>query len=251
MTALPTKPESGTPTTTTTQPPGVVEILRRFRHEKTDPEPFYVGLAARTISSFPYDLDGARILDLGCGPGWYSTAMTQAGASVVGLDLDAGDVKQAHQRAVAAMIGDGQRLPIASASVDGIFCSNLMEHVPDPALVIDEMTRIVRPGGWLWISWTPWYSPWGGHEIVPFHLLGPRLGPKVWNRLFGPPRKNVPFDGLWPTYVSEIVGQARSHPGLDIRSVHPRYYPFMKPIMAVPGLREVASWNCVIEARRR
>lgn len=233
------------------EPPNALEILRRFRNEKTDPAPFYVGLAARTISSFPYDLQGARLLDLGCGPGWYSLALTEAGADVVSLDLGADDVQEAGEKGVAAMVGDGMKLPLPDQCLDGVFCSNLLEHVPDTDAVINEIARVLRPGGWAWISWTPWYSPWGGHEIVPLHLLGPRLGPKLWDRFFGPPPKNVPFDGLWPTYVGKVSNKVRADSRFEVRSIHPRYYPFMRWIMSVPVAREFLSWNCVIDVVRR
>ncbi len=233
------------------EPPSALEILRRFRNEKTDPAPFYVGLADRTIASFPHRLDGARILDLGCGPGWYSVALERAGAMVVGLDLGGDDVADALTRDVAALVGDAQKMPYPDGSFDGVFCSNLIEHVPDPSAVLDEIARVLRPGGWAWISWTPWFSPWGGHEIVPLHLLGPRLGPRLWTRWFGEPRKNVPYDGLWPSYVGRMLALTKQHPDLHFDGAHPRYYPFLRPIMRVPGLREFASWNCVIEATRR
>lgn len=232
-------------------PPSALEILQRFRHEKTDPEPFYVGLADRTLASFPHDVARQHILDLGCGPGWYSLAMERAGATVVGLDLGAADVRAAEQSGLAVLVGDGMRLPFPDAGFDGVFCSNLLEHVPDPMRVIDEIARVLRPGGWAWISWTPWYSPWGGHEIVPLHLLGPRLGPRLWERWFGRPRKNVPFEGLWPTYVGRITNGVRNDDRFTINSIHPRYYPFLRAMMRVPVLREFASWNCVIDVTRR
>jgi SAM-dependent methyltransferase len=236
---------------TAPQPPNALEILRRFRHEKTDPAPFYVGLADRTMASFPHPLNGMRVLDLGCGPGWYSVALERAGAHTVSLDLGRDDVRQAHSKGAKALVGDAMHLPFGDNSLDGVFCSNLLEHVPEPLNVIDEIARVLRPGGWAWISWTPWYSPWGGHEIVPFHLLGPKLGPKLWERFFGRPEKNVPFEGLWPTYVGEITKAVKTDDRFVVQAILPRYYPFLAPIMSVPVLREFASWNCLIDMTRR
>ncbi len=230
--------------------PTALEILRRFRKEKTDPEPFYVGLADRTIGGFTHQLRGQTILDLGCGPGWYTVALERAGANVVGLDLGKQDVAEASQRDVVALVGDGMQLPFASGTFDGVFCSNLLEHVPDPGRVTAEISRVLKPGGWGWISWTPWFSPWGGHEIVPFHLLGPKLGPRTWERFRGKPEKNVPYDGLWPTYVGRVVREVRADQSVSVDAVYPRYYPFMRWMMSVPGLREFGSWNCVIEITR-
>lgn len=230
--------------------PSALEILRRFRREKTDPEPFYVGLADRTIAGFPHELAGQRILDLGCGPGWYSVALERAGAIVVGLDLGRADVASASERGVTALVGDGMELPFADGAFDGVFCSNLLEHVPDPESVTREIARLLKPGGWGWISWTPWFSPWGGHEIVPLHLLGPKLGPRLWERFKGKPEKNIPYEGLWPTYVGQVVSDVRRDRRVTVSDVYPRYYPFARWIMSVPGLREFASWNCVIEVTR-
>ena len=107
------------------------------------------------------------------------------------------------------------------------------------------------PGGWAWVSWTNWYSPWGGHHMSPIHLLGPRLGTKVYFRFFGPPPKNVPGEGLFPTYVGRTLDLVRHHPGLVLDDAMPRYYPEMRWILRVPGLREVATWNCVLVLHRR
>ena len=72
----------------------------------------------------------------------------------------------------ASVIGDGYWLPLADASVDMCFSSNVLEHVRDPNGLIDEMVRVTRPGGLVYLSYTNWLSPWGGHETSPFHYLG-------------------------------------------------------------------------------
>ena len=42
-----------------------------------------------------------------------------------------------------------------------------------------EIERVLKPGGWAYVSWTNWYSPWGGHDMSPYHFLGPRAGPRA------------------------------------------------------------------------
>jgi SAM-dependent methyltransferase len=122
----------------------------------------------------------------------------------------------------------------------------MLEHTPSPEQVFDEVERVLRPGGWAWVSWTNWYSPWGGHEIVPLHYLGPKRGLAAWRRLYGEPRKNVPFDALWPTYVGRTIKMVQERPGLRLVDALPRYYPSQRWILKVPGLREVLTWNCVL-----
>ena len=227
-----------------------LELLRLFFAEKHDPDPFYSKLAARSIASFPFPLLDRRVLDLGAGGGHYSNAMRESGADVVTVDLSEEDVRKAAGRGVPALVADGTGLPFPGRAFDGVFCSNMLEHTPVPMRIFDEIERVLRPGGWAWVSWTNWYSPWGGHEIVPLHLLGPRLGLKTWRMLFGEPRKNVPFEALWPTYVGRTLTNVRARPKLELIDAVPRYYPSQRWILRVPGLREVATWNCLLMFRR-
>ena len=227
-----------------------LELFKLFLAEKHDPDPFYVKLAERSISSFPFPLEGRQVLDLGAGGGHYSGAMRDAGAQIVAADLDETDLRRAAERDVSTVLCDGTRLPFPDRSFDGVFCSNMLEHTPTPERIFDEIERVLRPGGWAWVSWTNWYSPWGGHEIVPLHFLGPRLGLSTWRRLFGEPRKNVPFEALWPTYVGKTLAEVRTRQKLRLIDAVPRYYPSQRWILKVPGLREVFTWNCLMTFER-
>jgi SAM-dependent methyltransferase len=150
-----------------------------------------------------------------------------------------------------AVLADAGALPLADASVDGVFCSNLLEHTPDAAPVLREIERVLRPGGWGYVSWTNWYSPWGGHDMTPYHYLGPRLGPRLYERRHGPPRKNAYGDGLWAAHIGTTLRLVRDLPGLAIERVEPRYWPRLAFLCRIPLLRELVTWNCVIRVRRR
>jgi SAM-dependent methyltransferase len=226
------------------------ELFRRFRAEKTDPAPFYAALAERTLESFPFPVAGARVIDLGCGPGHYTRALRAGGATVLPVDLDPEEFALPGGPPGGQVIADAGRLPVPTASVDGVFCSNMLEHTPDTDAVLAECERVLRPGGWAWISWTNWYSPWGGHEITPLHYLGPRWGLAAYRRLKGEPRKNVPGVGLFPVHIGPTLARVRNHHGLRLLDAVPRYWPSQRWIMRVPGLREVASWNCVLVLQR-
>lgn len=234
----------------TTTTPSRGELLKLVLTERSDPAPFYEKLAALTISELEMNLEGQRVLDLGCGTGHNTQALRGAGANVIALDVEPELAAAAHAMGAPALSGDATRLPFITASFDGVFCSNVLEHVPSVPAMIDEVSRIVRPGGWAWISWTNWWSPWGGHNIMPLHLLGPKVGPKVYNKLFGPPPKNVPGVGLFPTYIGETLGMVQDHPHLRLVDAKPRYYPGQRWILKVPGFREFATWNCVMTLER-
>ncbi len=197
------------------------------------------------------DLEGARVLDLGAGPGYLARALEDQGAVVAALEPDAASLLRDVPPA-GALRGDGLALPFPDARFDAVFCSNVLEHTPDAQGVITEIERVLRPGGWGWVSWTNWYSPYGGHGIAPLHYLGPRVGLKVRTRLFGPPlaESSIPFESLWPTHIGPILRFVRDRPGLELVDAVPRYYPSQRWIVRVPGLRELLTWNCLLLLRR-
>jgi SAM-dependent methyltransferase len=231
----------------------VSELVRRWRSEKEDPEPFYSMLAADTVADLERrygSMVGMRIADLGCGPGYYTRAFRAHGATVIPIDGSLDELSLGESPPPGAAIADAGRLPLADRSVDAVFCSNLLEHTPDASAVISDMERVLRPGGWGYLSWTNWYSPWGGHDMTPYQYLGPDLGPRLYERRHGPPRKNRYGEGLFAVHVGRTLRILRRCPGLHIDRVEPRYWPWASFIMQVPGVREVFAWNCLVRFRR-
>jgi SAM-dependent methyltransferase len=193
--------------------PTRLDMLRRFLAERHDPEPYHRGMAERSLRQIPFPLRGSRMLDLGCGPGYYTRALTNAGATVVAIDIDLTELTAA-KLPMARAQADALHLPFGDAKLDGVFCTNLLEHTRQPLRVINEIARVVVPGGWTYLAWTNWYSPYGDHDISPFHYLGPERRFRVWRRLFGEPHKNVPLQNLWPTHVGSVLRYIDDHPSL-------------------------------------
>jgi len=232
----------------------VLMLWRLFRREQEDPQPFYRLLAAEAADDLERrygPLNGQSVLDLGCGPGFYSEALRAQGAEVVPVDNDLDEMSYAGQPPAGALVADAQDLPIEGASVDGVFCSNLLEHTPDANAVIAEIARVLKPGGWGYISWTNWYSPWGGHNMSPYHFLGPERGPRLYERRHGPPRKNPYGVGLWAVHIGPTLRYVEALGAFDIERVEPRYWPRLAFVCRIAGLRELVTWNCVIRVRRR
>lgn len=228
-------------------------LWRLWRSERTEPAPFYRLLAAEAAEDLDRrygPLQDTTIVDLGCGPGFYTEAFRELGARVIPVDKDPAELRLAGEPPEGAVLADAGELPLEDESVDGAFCSNLLEHTPRADPILREIERVLRPGGWGYISWTNWYSPWGGHDMSPYHFLGPELGPRLYVRRHGPPRKNPYGAGLWACHIGPTLALTRSRPRLDIERVEPRYWPRLAFITRIPWLRELLTWNCVIRVRK-
>jgi 2-polyprenyl-6-hydroxyphenyl methylase / 3-demethylubiquinone-9 3-methyltransferase len=104
-------------------------------------------------------LDGARVLDVGCGGGLLCEAFARAGAEVTGIDLAPGMIEVARLHAAAEGLKIDYRLAsaeqIATAMPDGfdiVTCMEMLEHVPDPPATTAALARLVRPAGALFVS---------------------------------------------------------------------------------------------------
>ncbi|MEZ5343153.1 MAG: hypothetical protein R2706_17455 [Acidimicrobiales bacterium] len=113
------------------------------------------------------------------------------------------------------------------------------------------MARVLKPGGWGYLSWTNWYSPWGGHDMTPYQFLGPDRGPKLYEKRNGPPRKNRYGEGLFAVHIGPTRRLIEARTDITVERVEPRYWPQLRFIVDIPGIREVLTWNCVIRFKKR
>ncbi len=105
------------------------------------------------------DIDGKRVLDVGCGGGILSESMAAKGAEVIGIDLGEKALKVAQLHSLETGIKVDYRLLSVEAladempqSFDVVTCMEMLEHVPDPAAVIEACARLVKPGGHVFFS---------------------------------------------------------------------------------------------------
>ncbi|TDV41763.1 class I SAM-dependent methyltransferase [Actinophytocola oryzae] len=231
-----------------------VQLFRAFLKEQTDPDHFYGVLAAdsvRQISEY-VPLNGATILDVGGGPGYFADAFRAAGARYVGIDPDVGELSARGDLPAGMIRASGTELPIRTGSVDICYSSNVLEHVADPVRMLDEMVRVTRPGGTVFASFTPWFSPWGGHETAPWHFLGGRYARQRYIREKGHEPKNKFGESLFVLTIGKALRWARGTSDAVLVRALPRYHPWWATwIVRVPVLRELASWNLVLVLRKR
>jgi 2-polyprenyl-6-hydroxyphenyl methylase / 3-demethylubiquinone-9 3-methyltransferase len=93
----------------------------------------------------------ARVLDVGCGAGFLSNHLAREGFEVTGIDASQAsiDVAARHDetRKARYLLGDAMRLPFADASFDVVCAMDFLEHVEEPAAVVAEVSRVLKPGG--------------------------------------------------------------------------------------------------------
>ena len=224
-------------------------LFRLFLAEQTDPEAFYASLAEDAVRQVAAHgaLDGRTVVDVGGGGGWFTAAFRARGARCYLFEPDPAEMRLR----TAAVVADGYWLPVRDGGADVAFSSNVLEHVPDPMGLIEEMIRVTRPGGLVYVSFCNWYSPWGGHEMSPWHYLGPGYARRRYVRRHRHEPKHECGVNLFPVHVGPMLRALRARPDVTILEAAPRYYPrWCRWLVRLPGLREVATWNLMLIMRR-
>jgi SAM-dependent methyltransferase len=110
------------------------------------------------------------ILDLGCGTGVVSRELS-SWAAPVSLDMSPLALKYCRQRGLGRLVmGDGQKLPVATGSVDAVIGLDIYEHIPDDVASFEETFRTLKPGGLLVLSVPAFKSLWGPHDVALMHF---------------------------------------------------------------------------------
>lgn len=108
----------------------------------------FVAFMKRWVSPLP--AGRRRTLDIGCGDGYFTHQLSRLGADVTGMDLSPVGVEQARGRTPSAtfIVHDlTQPFPFEDASFDVAWCSEVLEHLFSPYFVLQQIRRVLRPGG--------------------------------------------------------------------------------------------------------
>jgi 2-polyprenyl-6-hydroxyphenyl methylase/3-demethylubiquinone-9 3-methyltransferase len=110
-------------------------------------------------------LAGKNVLDVGCGGGILTDSMARKGATVLGIDLASKALKVAQLHAIEAQTPNVSYREISAEALaakvtqhqpqgayDVVTCMEMLEHVPNPALVVQACSALVKPGGWVFFS---------------------------------------------------------------------------------------------------
>jgi len=112
----------------------------------------------RTVAAMDLAED-ARVLELGCGPGFFSPHLAAVAGQLVLVDLQSEMLVLARERldrgqGTGFAQADGAALPVADGSFDAVLLATVLGEIPDPAACVAEVRRVLRPGGTLSIAET-------------------------------------------------------------------------------------------------
>jgi len=207
------------------------------------------------------NVQNTRVLDLGCGNGGYSYVMASAGARVTSVDLRVHRNVASHvslrlpgrmqvpalsramrrpQVSPGFVLANAVQLPFDSNCFPVVFCASLIEHVADHARLLAEIKRVLIPGGVAYLSFPPFYSPVGGHQFKPFHLLGERWALRLSRHRAGGTESSYADWGLYPLTVRR-ARQLFAEAKLEIRHESTRFLPLN--VARLPVLGELLAWH--------
>lgn len=116
-------------------------------------------------------LPHCSVLNVGCSTGIIDAELAPFVGSLTGIDIDAQAVAFAQRNHVAPnltfKVGDAMDIGVADASFDIVLCAQVYEHVPDPARLMSEIERVLKPGGACYFGATNRFNPIEQHYKLP------------------------------------------------------------------------------------
>jgi SAM-dependent methyltransferase len=137
---------------------------------------------AKYADTLKPDLTGGKALDVGCGVGQVVARLTEAGFQAYGVDVSEPSVARAKKFCERCQVYDGKRLPFPDNYFDSAGALNVLEHVDEPEAFLQEVVRVVVPGGKVVISSPNFMRAIGVRDYHPkMRGLGNKL--RNWRRI--------------------------------------------------------------------
>lgn len=185
-------------------------------------------------------LAGKRVIDIGCGGGILAESMARKGADVTGIDLSEKALKVADLHSLESGVNVRYKLIAAEAMAaeeagqyDVVTCMEMLEHVPDPAAIVQACAALVKPGGHVFMSTL---------NRNPKAYLFAVLGAEYILRLL--PKGTHDYDKfITPAELSQFARSA----GLDLNSMRGMGY---NPLTKIYSLNNDTSVNYLVACTR-
>ena len=139
------------------------------------------------------------------------------------------------------------RIPAENETFDTVVATNVVAMSPRPTETLDELARVLRPGGTLYLQQVMWWSPSGGRETSPWHLLSGTFACRRYQRHHGHSPAHYFKENLFRISLGSIIRAAKKSPDFAVVAMHPRYgRSTSRWILRLPLLREFLTLNVTI-----
>ncbi|MBL1140649.1 MAG: class I SAM-dependent methyltransferase [Proteobacteria bacterium] len=156
------------------------------RNEKINANPivdYEQNVRSEIVLNYLSPKSGDKILDIGCGNARDIAYILEQGAEIIGIDISEGmileakkDLEKLGYKNVTLEVGDATNLAYADNQFDKVLCSEVIEHIPNADKALNEMWRILKPGGHLILS-TPNPNSWYGFDR---YIIWEKIFRKEW-----------------------------------------------------------------------
>jgi uncharacterized protein (TIRG00374 family) len=214
------------------------DIDEKAYHSDLFVQRYFQQRRTRTIMEHLKVEKGDVFLDIGCGSGVQLALLSPPAYSLaIGMDLNRNALSYARKRGLPNtefILADAQHLPFRAGVVHKILCSEVIEHVDRPDILVEEMKRVLGKGGEIVLTTPNEHSPWGMYEFA-WDLLGRGRNYADTHLKFYTPR--------------EILGFFRGFPERDVTTLF-----FLSPLVALLGSERLVSAaeriDALLEARQ-
>jgi SAM-dependent methyltransferase len=155
-----------------------------YKAESLSPPAFVQTRMEEITAEFSPYRQTNRLLDVGCGAGNLLLAALKNGWNAQGVDVAANSIKHVRELGFEGFHGELHKAKFPSQHFDVVTAAEILEHLPEPHLLLDEVARVLRPGGLFWTT-TPhvrglsarvlgikWRCVWPPEHLQLFSVAG-------------------------------------------------------------------------------
>ena len=144
-----------------------------------------------------------------------------------------------------------ESIPFPDKTFDLVFGTNVISSVQDPVTLLNELVRITRPGGTIYLQNVTWFSPWGGRETSPWHLISGRFAKRRFTKHHGRSPQNSYGVNFFRMKIGEAMRAFNDDPRIIVVFAGPRYLPeSFSWLLRLPVVRELLTLNLVVRLER-
>ncbi len=182
----------------------VPELQKTYLSENPLRRRLYISRANAVFESIaPFLASGKRVLDIGCGGGWYLKKIAGAGAQAFGVDISKGYVDEAKKFAgpnAVVLQASALALPFKNGFFDAVLMTEVVEHTPSPEKAMREAWRVLKPGGIFVVTAPNSYS-----VLEQYPKLKAKIAKKRYEHIYEfTPRS---FASLAKKHGFEVIGE--------------------------------------------